>query len=137
MTSARPLPTPTDEDRPFWDAAREHRLALPRCRACDNTWFPPYGTCPRCGSRDRDWADASGRGTVFAAAVFERQYLRAFPPPYHVALVQLEEGPMLYGTVVDVDHGDVVPGLAVEVEFEDVPDTISLPRFHRARGAGA
>ena len=32
-----PLPSPTPETQPFWDAAREHRLVLPYCAACDVT----------------------------------------------------------------------------------------------------
>jgi uncharacterized OB-fold protein len=123
---------PSAADRPFWDAARQHRLVLPRCADCGHTWFPPYPACPRCRSRAIGWEEASGRGTVFGAAVFERPYLRAFPVPYHVALVELDEGPKLYGNVVDVADTDVVAGMRVEVVFDDVSDTITLPRFRRA-----
>lgn len=135
MSYDKPHPEPTDADRPFWDATRQHRLVLPRCRACGNVWFPPYAICGRCQSRDREWIEASGRGTVFGAAVFHRPYLRAFEVPYHVALVQLEEGPMMYGNVVDADHDDVVAGMPVEVVFDDVTDEITLPRFRRATTA--
>ncbi len=128
----RPLPAPTATDRPFWDACREHRLVMPHCLDCDNVWFPPYDHCPRCQSDRIVGSPVSGRGTVFGAAVFERPYLKSMPPPYHVALVQLEEGPMIYGTVVDVDHLDVHAGMAVTVVFDDVTSEITLPRFrHR------
>ena len=131
MAYDKSLPTPTLVDEPFWRAAREHRLVLPRCAHCAHVWFPPYRTCPRCQSPDIDWVQASGRGTVFGVAVFERQYLKAFPTPYHVALVQLEEGPMLYGTVVDTPDDEVVAGLEVAVVFDDVTPEITLPRFRR------
>ena len=133
MSYDRPLPSPDDEDGPFWEAAREHRLVLPRCTACGHVWFPPFAVCGRCQGRGREWIEASGRGTVFGVAVFERQYMRAFPVPYHVALVELEEGPLMYGDVVDVDHDDVRVGMAVEVTFDDVTDEVTLPRFRSAR----
>ena len=131
----RPLPAATDVDRPFWDAAREHRLVTPHCPACATVWLPPYDRCPRCQSDAIEWAEMSGRGTVFGAAVFERPYLKSMPPPYHVALVKLEEGPMIYGTVVGVDHLDVHAGMAVSVVFDDVTDTVTLPRFERRDGS--
>ena len=61
MTYVKPLPELTHEDRPFWEAAREHRFILPRCRDCGHIWFPPYSSCQKCLSFDREWIEASGR----------------------------------------------------------------------------
>jgi uncharacterized OB-fold protein len=131
MAESKPLPTPTDEDREFWRRASQHRLVLPRCRQCGNVWFPPYAHCPACFSPDIDWQPASGRGEVFAFTVFHRAYLGGFAAdvPYHVALIRLEEGPMLYGNVVG---GQIRVGLGVEVFFDDVAEGVSLPRFRPA-----
>jgi uncharacterized OB-fold protein len=133
MVEPKPVPVPTDEDREFWRHARGHHLVLPHCRACGHVWFPPYRNCPACLGRDIDWQPASGRGEVFAFTVFHRPYLRAFAAdvPYHVALVRLEEGPLLYGTVVD---GSVRVGLPVQVVFDDINDAVSLPRFRPVEG---
>jgi uncharacterized protein len=128
MTDPKPVPTPTHEDREFWRRAGLHQLVLPRCRQCGNVWFPPYANCPACFGHDIEWQPASGRGEVFAFTVFHRPYLRAFAGdvPYHVALVRLEEGPLMYGNVAG---GRIYVGLGVEVVFDDVADGISLPRF--------
>jgi len=129
--ASKPVPTPTDEDSEFWRRARNHELVLPRCQRCGNMWFPPFRNCPACLGRHIDWQPVSGRGEVFAYTVFHRPYLGAFAEdvPYHVALVRLEEGPMMYGDLVD---GEIRVGLPVEVVFDDVDDAISLPRFRPA-----
>src|SRR2546428_769385 len=43
-----PVPVPTPETRPFWEAARRHELWLQRCRACGAYVFYPRAACPRC-----------------------------------------------------------------------------------------
>jgi uncharacterized protein len=131
MIEPKPAPTPTDEDREFWRRARRHEFVLPRCRECGHLWFPPYSTCPHCLASDIDWQSASGRGEVFAFTVFHRPYLRAFSAetPYNVALIRLDEGPLIYG---NIPGGPVSVGMRVEVVFDDINDEISLPRFHAA-----
>ncbi|MCC6474427.1 MAG: hypothetical protein IT514_11840, partial [Burkholderiales bacterium] len=69
---SRPLPSPTPETRPFWDAARAGRLALPWCAACGRAHFYPRSFCPHCGGRVLRWHDASGRGTVYTFTVNHR-----------------------------------------------------------------
>jgi uncharacterized OB-fold protein len=128
MTDPKPVPVPTLEDAEFWRRARRHELVLPQCRACGHVWFPAYTRCPACLGRDIDWLVASGHGEVFAFTVFHRPYVRSFADdlPYNVALVQLDEGPLVYGNVVD---GDAAVGLHVEVVFDDLSEDIALPRF--------
>ncbi len=135
MSYAKPVPQPGPEDQAFWDGTREHVLRLPHCEKCGHTWFPPYGRCPRCLARDPGWILASGRGEVFAFTVLERPYLRAFREevPYHVALIILDEGPLIYGNVVDVPHGDVRVGMPVEVLFDEVTESVTLPRVRAVK----
>jgi uncharacterized OB-fold protein len=136
MSYDKPVPKPGLEDGPFWEATRQRTLQLPHCRSCGHIWFPPYARCPRCLSADREWMTVSGRGEVFAFTIFDRPYLRSFRDeiPYHVALIRLQEGPMLYGDVVDLGDRPIAIGLEVQVVFDAVTDDITLPRF-RASGA--
>ena len=48
----QPVISPSPEAMPFWEAATQHRLELPFCRACDAAFFYPRPLCPTCGSRD-------------------------------------------------------------------------------------
>lgn len=135
---AKPLPTLTDENRPFWQACKEGRLSMQQCGACAHIRFPISAVCPRCLSDAFDWRDLSGRGTVFSYVVFHQVYNKAFAGdvPYNVALVQLAEGPRMYSNVVGVPNDHVKVGDALEVSFEPVTPEITIPRFRLAAKAG-
>ncbi|MCE2390507.1 MAG: OB-fold domain-containing protein [Proteobacteria bacterium] len=134
MAYDKPLPVPTREDRPFWEAAREHRFVLPRCRECGHVWFPPYESCQRCLSFEREWFEASERGVVWGYTLMQQPYVPGYRDelPYNVVLVELEEGPMVYSNLVGVPDDEIRPGLAVEAVFEDVTEEFTLIRFRRA-----
>ena len=54
---------------------------------------------------DGEWVRASGRAQLYSWAVYRRQYHADFPPPYTVAAVVLEEGPLLISTIPgDAQH---------------------------------
>ena len=131
MPYEKPLPTPTAADRRFWEAAKQHRLLLPRCRDCRHTWLPPYLSCPKCVSANIEWVEASGRGKVWGSIEMRQAYLSSFEKdlPYNVALIRLEEGPMLFSNVAGVRWEELRPDADVEVFFEDVTDEVTLPKF--------
>ncbi|GAA5236886.1 Zn-ribbon domain-containing OB-fold protein [Verticiella sediminum] len=136
---AKPLPTLTDENRPFWDACRAGRLDLQRCTACGHVRYPISRFCPRCLSEDHAWTTMSGRGTVFSYVVFHRAYHPGFKEdvPYNVALVQLEEGPRMYSNIVGTANDQVRIGDAVEVVFEPATPEVTIPKFRLRDGAAA
>src|SRR6266480_251426 len=80
-----PLPVPTPETRPFWEAARRHELSLQRCRACGAHVFYPRAACPRCLGPDLEWRRVSGRGRLHTFTVVHRG-ARSFPLPAPYAL---------------------------------------------------
>jgi uncharacterized OB-fold protein len=133
-----PIPLPTPETRPFWEAARRHELCLQRCTACAEYLFYPRAVCPRCLGTDLEWRRVSGRGTLHTFTVVHRG-ARGFPlgPPYVLAIVELAEGPRLMTNLVGIapDPAAFSIGMPVEVVFEDVTDQVTLPRF-RPAGAG-
>jgi uncharacterized OB-fold protein len=135
MPYEKPLPKLTKEDRPFWEAARQHRFMLPRCTKCGHVWFPPYLNCQQCLSFDREWFEASGRGTVFGCIEMQQPYIPAYQDdlPYNVVLVELEEGPKMYSNIVGIPNDEIAVGMPVEVAFEDVTDDFAIPKF-RPRG---
>ena len=130
-----PLPVPTPETRPFWEAARRHELCVQRCRACGNHFFYPRAACPHCLADDLEWRRVSGRGTLHTFTVVHRGQ-RGFPlpAPYVIAIVELAEGPRLMTNLIGIepDPAKIRIGLPVEVVFEDVSAEIALPRFRPA-----
>ena len=130
-TPRKPKPRPAPESLPYWQAAKEHRLALPKCEDCSQFWFPPSRTCPHCLSTNFSFQNVSGRGKVFSFVTFHRVYRPAFAEdvPYVVALVELEEGPRVLTNILGVTHEDVRCEMPVEVVFDDYDEDIAIPKF--------
>jgi len=127
----KPLPRPSPESVPYWEAAARHRLEIPRCNACGNYWFPPSASCPHCLSTHFAWTQVSGRGKVFSFVVFHRVYHPAWEGdvPYVVALIELEEGPRMLSNVVGIPVDQVTCDMPVKVVFDDVASGVALPKF--------
>lgn len=126
-----PIPRPSKETQPFWDAAREHRLVMPRCDDCSRFAFPPTVACLQCGGERFTWVDVSGRGKVFSFVVYHRVYNEWFRDkvPYVLAVIELEEGPRLISNIVGIPYGDVQCEMAVQAVFDDVRDGVVIPQF--------
>jgi uncharacterized OB-fold protein len=71
---------------------------------------------------------------VFSFIVFHRAYHPAWEArvPYTVALIELEEGPIMLSNVVGVDHTKVAVGLPVSVAFEAIDESLAMPVFKPA-----
>jgi uncharacterized protein len=129
--AAKPLPRPAPESLPFWESAKQHRLALPRCNACAKFWFPPSRSCPHCLAADFAWLPVSGRGKIFSFVTFHRVYHPAFASevPYVVALVELEEGPRMLSNIVGVPPDRVGCDMPVRIVYDDVVADVTVPKF--------
>ena len=101
----------------YWRTSKQ-RLSLQGevCPHCGVKLFPPRDVCPKCSGPAKIPYQFSGKGTVYsfstlysAPAEFE-QYT-----PYVVALVKLEEGPMVTAQLTDVSKDEVYIGMPVEM----------------------
>jgi uncharacterized OB-fold protein len=130
-TVEMPVPVPSHETAPFWAAANEQRLVMPRCEACGKFSFPPSLACPFCESGPFVWTAVSGRATVFSFVVMHRVYHPSFKDkvPYVVAVIALDEGPRLISNVVGIPFGDVRCDMPVQVVFDEVRPGIRIPKF--------
>ena len=137
----KPIPAPSPETARYWEGCRAHELWLPFCRSCQRFFFYPRRFCPHCFGWDIEWRRVSGRGKVYSYAI---QY-RAFHPgwaqetPYVTALVELDEGPRVYTSLVgvDPDPNAIRCDMPVEVVFEDISEEISLPKFRPVDAASS
>ena len=131
MSFPRPLPAVTDVSRPFWQAAREHRLELQRCDDCNEWIFYPRQVCSECLSSALSWHQVSGLGTVYTYTLLH------VPPhpglvddlPMIVAVVKLNEGPQLTTNIVGCPPEEVTIDMPVTVYFDDVDETTTLVKF--------
>ena len=128
---AKPLPGLRRQNRPFFEGAKQGELRLQRCTSCGHHWFPPSDNCPSCLSFDFEWVTLSGHGRIWSWIVMHQRYFKGFEDdiPYNVAFVELEEGPFLMSTIVDVPFDQIRCDLPVEVVFEDATEEIALPKF--------
>jgi uncharacterized OB-fold protein len=131
--AVRPAPILTDDNRFFWDAARERRLVAQRCAACGRFRHPPRPMCPHCRSLDHDVIKLTGRGTVYSYAVLHHPQNPMFDYPVLAALVDLDEGIRLVSDLVSVDPGAVRIGMPVEVRFAETAEDMAVPVFQPAQ----
>jgi uncharacterized OB-fold protein len=128
---AHPAPARDPLTAGFWEGCQHDSLLLGHCRDCDHCFLPHGPCCPRCWSADIDSQAASGRGRVKTFTVYRHGYHPALPPPYVVAIVQLDEGPRMVSNVVGAGPETVRTGMEVRVFFEQAGD-VKIPRFEPA-----
>jgi uncharacterized OB-fold protein len=125
--------------QPFWDAAKEDRLVAPRCTKCGTFRMPPSAFCFNCQSRDFEYVELPGTGTIFSFTVVRHPLHPdlAGAVPYVSGTVELDgtqgAGARILVNIIDVDPDTVKIGDQVEVVFEHVNDEMSTPRFRPVR----
>ena len=125
------LPEPTTASRPFWEAAREHRLLLQRSRKTGKYLFYPRGVSPFATDDELEWVEASGRGTVYSYTIARRPTAPQWGDdgPYAIAIIELEEGPHMTANLVDCDLDAVKIGMQVVATYSDVTPEVTLVNF--------
>ena len=98
---------------------QRYSLVGEQCPGCERKIFPPRDSCLDCQ------AAVDARVNVFALTGLGEVYSHTTiydPPagfehnaPYMVALIKLEEGPLVTAQVTDVDFTDVAIGMPVEM----------------------
>ena len=93
-----------------------YRLQGEICPHCTTAIFPPRDICPDCGENAKEKVDFSGNGEIFSFTVlqdapngFEKQ------APYAVALIKLDEGPLVTAQLTDVKFDEIDIGMPVEM----------------------
>lgn len=97
---------------------RKQRYALVGevCPHCDAKLFPPRDVCPECGGEARTPFQFSGRGEVYSfTTIYDPPAGYEENAPYTVALVKLEEGPIVTAQLTDLDNEPVKIGAPVEM----------------------
>jgi uncharacterized OB-fold protein len=130
-----PLPKMRGPAVEFYKYCHLHELRFQRCTDCATWRHIPRDMCAKCGSFNFEWAQSSGRGTVFSWTVAAQPFVPQFAPlvPYAPVVIELEEGVRMVSWVTDVRPDDLALGMPVEVAFDDVTPEVTLPKFRRRR----
>ena len=117
----------------YFARCADRQLAVQQCSDCRQYRFPLSPVCPRCLGREFTWDAVAGGGTVWSWITFHQRYFPAeeFDLPYDVALIELDEGPMMIsGFAAGAERP--ATGDRVEVVFEpNKPGGRTLPRFKK------
>lgn len=133
---AKPLPEPSSWTREFWEAAREEKLKIQKCRKCGNYIFYPKLECAFCYADELAWVEVSGKGSVYSYTIVLNNAPSAFleDMPYVVAIIRLEEGVQMLSNIVGCEPEEVYCEMPVEVTFEKLNEEFTLPKFKPAAG---
>jgi len=86
------------------------------CPHCDAKIFPPRDVCPNCGGEAKTTFAFSGKGEVFSyTTIYEAPTGYDESAPYTVALVKLEEGPLVTAQLTDLGNQPIEIGMPVEM----------------------
>lgn len=130
-----PLPTPIDRTQPFWDGLREGKVKIQYSPSSDRWVFYPRSHAPLTLADDLEWREISGEGTLYTYTIARRPTAPDFAgeEPQIIAVVELNEGPRLTSTLVNVEESEISVGMRVRPVFEDVPGTeTTLLRYEPA-----
>ena len=95
---------------------QRYSLVGEECPHCSSKIFPPRDVCPYCCGEAKTQFAFSGRGQVYSFT-----QMTSVPTgyeqsaPYTMALVQLEEGPVVTAQLTDLGDQNVEIGMPVEM----------------------
>lgn len=93
-----------------------YRLEGAQCEDCNEIFFPARSICPQCRSENVAPYQLGGRGRVYSySTVYDPPAGFEEYVPYIVALIQLEEGPLVAAQLTDIDPADVEIDMPVEM----------------------
>ncbi len=95
---------------------QRYRLEGEVCEKCGARIFPARDICPECEAPAKTPLVFSGKGEVYSYTTVHTppQGFEEFAP-YILALIQLEEGPLITAQLTDVDADHVDIGMPVEM----------------------
>ncbi|MEI7714200.1 MAG: OB-fold domain-containing protein [Rhodospirillales bacterium] len=136
QTVQKPIPVPDELTAPFFDGARDGKLMLQHCTACDGWSFPVRERCPHCFAPKLEWRAASGKGTLYTFAIMHQVMNPGFAgqTPYNVSQVDLAEGVRMVSNVIGIASDALKIGMTLEVVFDNVGDGVHVPKFRPVTG---
>lgn len=122
-----PLPVINDPDTAgFWLAAQRGEVAVCACANCGAVLHLPRGYCHSCGSWTVEWKVVSPEARLVSWTVAEHQVHQAFPVPYTVVLVELDDasGVRLAGYLAG--RPTLRAGMSMRADFVAYPQQAAL-----------
>jgi uncharacterized OB-fold protein len=113
-----------------------YALIAAKCKSCGAVNLPKTLSCLRCGEASFEPAKLSGRGKIYCYTMISRG---GSPPEfatqqnlvgsYHVAVVELEEGPKIVAQITNCKPEELKIGLPVEATFRRIYEDEGIIRY--------
>lgn len=95
---------------------QKYALIGEECPHCKAKIFPPRDVCPECGLEAKTAYQFSGKGKVYSyTTINEAPSGFQDMSPYAIALVKLEEGPIVTAQLTDLGDESIWVGMPVEM----------------------
>lgn len=86
------------------------------CPSCSVKIFPPRDICLECSAPAKELFTFTGLGEVFSyTTIYDAPAGFAHNAPYTVALIKLDEGPVITAQITDIAPDNVSIGMPVEM----------------------
>ena len=117
--------------KPFWEAAGNQRLMIPRCPACEAWRMPPTPFCPDCQTHGIDWVEVEPEGELYSWTVVNRAPDPTWKVPWVPAIVSLPQagGVRLVSNVIGARPMDLCVGMKLCAVWDQRSDGVTVPRF--------
>ena len=95
---------------------QRYQLMGEECPSCSVKIFPPRDVCLECNAPAKELFELTGLGEIYSySTVYNAPRGFGYAVPYMVALVKLDEGPIVTAQLTDMDFDEVEIGMSVEM----------------------
>lgn len=95
---------------------QRYKLVGETCDSCGVKLFPPRDVCLECEAPAKELFTFTGTGEVFSyTTIYDAPAGFEHMAPYTIALIKLNEGPIVTAQLTDMDKEDVHIGMPVEM----------------------
>jgi len=106
----------------YWrENASRYNMIGSRCGNCGKVHFPTRTVCPECRRKSMgkmETVKLSGNGEVVTfSIVHDAPPQLEMQKPYVVAMIKLDEGPIIAGQVIDIAPSEAAIGMRVHAAF--------------------
>ncbi len=95
---------------------QRYKLVGETCEHCNSKLFPPRDVCLVCEAPAQELFTFTGLGEIYSySTVYDAPAGFEQNAPYTVALVKLDEGPLVTAQLTDMDKSELIIGQPVEM----------------------
>lgn len=132
-----PTPVTNDPDTAgFWLAAQSGEVAVCVCASCGAVLHLPRSYCHSCKSWTVEWKAVAPNGRLVSWTIAEHQVHPAFPVPYTLVLVELDDVPGVRLAGYLEDRPALRAGMPMRADFVACADGMTLVNWIPAGGPG-